>query len=116
MTVTRGSVGVDPMAGGRRSAADGPGAGMGRAGKVLVVEDEADVAEMIRYNLGKEGYDVRLAANGTEALRQVKEARPDVILPDIMVPDLHGGGVFPRAKPDRGTPGIPVHIGAGRTV
>src|SRR5260370_11407999 len=110
MNMTRGSVGVDPMAGSRRSAADRPGAGMGRAGKVLVVEDEADVAEMIRYNLGKEGYDVRLAANGTEALRQVKEARPDVILLDIMGPHLNGWEICRRLKQDRDTQSIPVII------
>ena len=105
MNMTRGSVGVDPMAASRRSATDRPGAGMGRAGKVLVVEDEADVAEMIRYNLGKEGYDVRLAANGTDALRQVKEARPDVILLDIMVPHLNGWEICRRLKQDRETAG-----------
>src|SRR6266851_4352690 len=114
MNMTRGSVGVDPMAGSRRSAADRPGAGMGRAGKVLVVEDEADVAEMIRYNLGKEGYDVRLAANGTEALRQVKEARPDVILLDIMVPHLNGWEICRRLKQDRDTQAIPVIMVTGR--
>src|SRR6266446_5536012 len=114
MNMTRGSVGVDPMAASRRSAADRPGAGMGRAGKVLVVEDEADVAEMIRYNLGKEGYDVRLAANGTEALRQVKEARPDVILLDIMVPHLNGWEICRRLKQDRDTQAIPVIMVTGR--
>src|SRR6266446_6730943 len=107
MNMTRGSVGVDPMAASRRSAADRPGAGMGGAGKVLVVEDEADVAEMIRYNLGKEGYDVRLAANGTEALRQVREARPDVILLDIMVQHLNGWEICRRLKQDRDTQAIP---------
>ena len=112
--MTRGSVGVDPMAASRRSAADRPGAGMGRAGKVLVVEDEADVAEMIRYNLGKEGYDVRLAANGTDALRQVKEARPDVILLDIMVPHLNGWEICRRLKQDRDTQAIPVIMVTGR--
>ena len=114
MNMTRGSVGVDPMAASRRSAADRPGAGMGRAGKVLVVEDEADVAEMIRYNLGKEGYDVRLAANGTDALRQVKEARPDVILLDIMVPHLNGWEICRRLKQDRDTQAIPVIMVTGR--
>src|SRR5438477_13096128 len=92
MNMTRGSVGVDPMAASRRSAADRPGTGMGRAGKVLVVEDEADGAEMIRYNLGKEGYDVRIAANGTEALRQAEEARRDGILLELMVRPQRVGG------------------------
>jgi two-component system alkaline phosphatase synthesis response regulator PhoP len=81
---------------------------------VLVVEDEADVAEMIRYNLGKEGYDVRLASNGTDALRQIKEAKPDVILLDIMVPHLNGWEICRRLKQDRETVAIPVIMVTGR--
>ncbi|MGH7368815.1 MAG: response regulator, partial [Candidatus Rokuibacteriota bacterium] len=88
--MTRTHAGVDAMAGSRRGLSEKP-TGVDRDGlRVLVVEDEPDAAEMIRYNLGKEGYEVRLAGNGTEALRQVKEARPDVILLDIMVPHLNG--------------------------
>ena len=81
---------------------------------MLVVEDEADVAEMIRYNLSKEGYDVRLAANGTDALRQVKESKPDVILLDIMVPQLNGWEICRRLKQDRETAAIPVIMVSGR--
>jgi len=61
--------------------------------RVLVVEDEQDVAELIRYNLAKEGYDVVLVANGTEALRRAREVKPQVILLDIMVPQLPMPGV-----------------------
>src|SRR5512147_1646693 len=112
--MTRASVGGDSMVGSRRGAADGPGARTSRATKVLVVEDEADVAEMIRYNLGKEGYDVRLSANGTDALRQAKDARPDVILLDIMVPQLNGWEICRRLKQDRDTQAIPVIMVTGR--
>jgi two-component system alkaline phosphatase synthesis response regulator PhoP len=85
-----------------------------RSGRVLVVEDEADVAEMIRHNLGKEGYEVRLAGNGTEALRQVRDARPDVVLLDIMVPHLNGWEICRRLKQDRSTAPIPVIMVTGR--
>ena len=81
---------------------------------MLVVEDEADVAEMIRYNLGKEGYDVRVAGNGTDALRQVKDVKPDVILLDIMVPQLNGWEICRRLKQDRETVSIPVIMVTGR--
>src|SRR6266852_4259601 len=54
--------------------------------RVLVVEDEQDVADLIRYNLAKEGYDVRLVGNGADALKLARESRPEVILLDIMVP------------------------------
>jgi two-component system alkaline phosphatase synthesis response regulator PhoP len=111
--MTRTSVGVEPMASGsRRGAPEKPSAT--RGARVLVVEDEADVAEMIRYNLGKEGYDVRLASNGTDALRQVKEAKPDVILLDIMVPHLNGWEICRRLKQDRETVAIPVIMVTGR--
>ena len=99
--------------GNRRERAERPGA-IGRAPRVLVVEDEADVAEMIRYNLGKEGYEVRLAGNGTEALRQVKDARPDVVLLDIMVPHLNGWEICRRLKQDRDTAPIAVIMVTGR--
>ena len=81
---------------------------------MLVVEDEADVAEMIRYNLGKEGYDVRLAGNGTDALRLAKESKPDLVLLDIMVPQLNGWEICRRLKQDRETAAIPVIMVTGR--
>jgi two-component system, OmpR family, alkaline phosphatase synthesis response regulator PhoP len=112
-SVTRVNLGVDPMSGSRRIP-ERPGTSGNRGAKVLVVEDEQDVAEMIRYNLGKEGYDVRLASNGTDALRQVKDARPDVILLDIMVPHLNGWEICRRLKQDRETQAIPVIMVTGR--
>jgi len=112
--MTRVNLGVDSMAGSRRGVADRSGPGTSRATKVLVVEDEADVAEMIRYNLGKEGYDVRLSGNGPDALRQAKDARPDVILLDIMVPQLNGWEICRRLKQDRETQAIPVIMVTGR--
>jgi two-component system alkaline phosphatase synthesis response regulator PhoP len=113
-SAARASAGIDSMAGSRRGVPERPATGGNRAGKVLVVEDEADVAEMIRYNLGKEGYDVRLAATGTDALRQVKDSRPDVILLDIMVPHLNGWEICRRLKQDRETQAIPVIMVTGR--
>ena len=95
-------------------AVDRTGSGGGRVGTVLVVEDEADVAEMLRYNLAKEGYEVRLAATGTDALRQAREMRPDVILLDIMVPQLNGWEICRRLKQDRDTHAIPVVMVTGR--
>jgi two-component system alkaline phosphatase synthesis response regulator PhoP len=113
-SATRASVEVEAMAASRRGVPERPGVSPHRAGKVLVVEDEADVAEMIRYNLGKEGYDVRIAGTGTDALRQVKDARPDVILLDIMVPQLNGWEICRRLKQDRDTQAIPVIMVTGR--
>jgi DNA-binding response OmpR family regulator len=58
-----------------------------RLGRVLVVEDEPDVAELIRFNLFKEGYEVVVVGNGADAVRRARDSKPDVILLDIMVPD-----------------------------
>ena len=79
------AAGVDHMKASRRRTTEPSGAAPAqRLGRVLVVEDEQDVAELIRYNLAKEGYDVRVSGNGADALRQAREARPELILLDIM--------------------------------
>jgi two-component system alkaline phosphatase synthesis response regulator PhoP len=85
-----------------------------RLGRVLVVEDEPDVAELLRYNLQKEGWEVVTVANGAEVLRRVREARPDVILLDIMVPQLNGWEVCRRLKQDAETRTIPIIMVTGR--
>ena len=103
----------DLMTTSRRGTAEKPATGS-RTARVLVVEDEADVAEMIRYNLGKEGYEVRVATTGTDALRQAKETRFDVILLDIMVPQLNGWEICRRLKLDRETQAVPVIMVTGR--
>jgi DNA-binding response OmpR family regulator len=81
---------------------------------VLLVEDEQDVAELIRYNLTKEGYDVVLSSNGNDALRLAREHRPDVLLLDIMVPQLNGWEVCRRLKKDPDLAPIPVIMVSGR--
>ena len=94
-----------------------PGAsqpGRQRLGRVLLVEDEQDVAELIRYNLTKEGYDVILSGNGSEALRLTREHRPDVLRLDIMVPRLNGWEVCRRIKKDPELAAIPVIMVSGR--
>ena len=74
--------------------------------RVLVVEDERDVADLIRYNLTKEGYDVVVAPTGSDALKQVREVHPDLVLLDIMVPQLNGWEVCRRLKQDVDTKNI----------
>ena len=85
-----------------------------RLGRVLLVEDERDVAELIRYNLVSEGYEVLLATNGTDALRMARESHPDVVLLDIMVPQLNGWEVCLRLKQDPALAGIAVVMVTGR--
>jgi two-component system alkaline phosphatase synthesis response regulator PhoP len=58
--------------------------------KILVVDDDADIAELLQYNLTKEGYEVIHAENGKEAISQATEFRPDIILMDVMMPVMDG--------------------------
>ena len=57
---------------------------------VLVVDDEKDIVQMIRYNLEREGFKVESASDGNEALRKAVEVKPDLILLDIMLPGMNG--------------------------
>lgn len=56
----------------------------------MIVDDEADIIELLEYNLKKEGYEVYSAANGVKALEVAKEVIPDLILLDIMMPKMDG--------------------------
>ena len=58
--------------------------------KILIVDDEPDILELIEYNLKKEGYQVFLAHNGQEAVAEAKKALPDLIVLDIMMPKMDG--------------------------
>jgi two-component system, OmpR family, alkaline phosphatase synthesis response regulator PhoP len=58
--------------------------------KILIVEDEPDILELLNYTLQKEGFDVTTAKNGKEAIEQYKIAQPDFILMDIMMPEMDG--------------------------
>ncbi len=60
------------------------------AQKVLLVDDEADIIELLKYNLEKEGYQVSTALNGRDALKAARAVRPDLIVLDIMMPGMDG--------------------------
>jgi len=82
--------------------------------RVLVIEDERDVAELMRYHLAREGYDVHLSASGLEGVKHAGQSRPDIVLLDIMVPELNGWEVCRRLKQDPDLRGIPVIMVTGR--
>ena len=68
--------------------------------RVLVIEDDADLREILHYNLGAAGHQVRTAATGREGLRLAREQSPDVVLLDLMLPDVNGTIVCKQLKSD----------------
>ncbi|SOD12750.1 response regulator transcription factor [Pedobacter xixiisoli] len=58
--------------------------------KILIVDDEPDILELIEYNLKKEGYQVYLASNGQDGINVAKKVQPDLIILDIMMPKMDG--------------------------
>jgi len=58
--------------------------------KILIVEDDPNLLEALRYNVRKEGYDVATAVNGTQALDIARHDKPDIILLDVMLPEMSG--------------------------
>ena len=58
--------------------------------KILIVDDDPDIIEILTYNLSNEGYNVKSAVNGVEALKKAKKYIPDIILLDVMMPEMDG--------------------------
>ncbi len=75
---------------------------------VLVVEDQADIAEMLQFQLQKAGYHVTLASDGRSALQKIEKSPPDLILLDLMIPEVSGTEVATRVRSNVKTAGIPI--------
>ncbi len=75
---------------------------------ILIVDDEEDVLELVRYNLDREGYRIETAACGEEALRKARAKLPNLIILDLMLPGIDGLQVCRELKADVKTGNIPV--------
>ncbi len=75
---------------------------------VLVVDDEKDIVQLIRYNLEREGFKVESATDGIEALKKAAEVKPDLILLDIMLPGKDGYEVMKSLNQSEKTSNVPV--------
>ncbi len=75
---------------------------------IYVVEDDEDINELLAYNLQKEGYQVKQFLNSMEALKELKKNPPDLILLDIMLPDIDGLEFCKTVKSDREVADIPI--------
>lgn len=75
---------------------------------VLVVEDERDVVDLLRYNLNKAGFAVLIATDGLKGLEMARQNRPDVIILDLMLPGMNGHAVCKALKGDPDTESLPI--------
>ena len=76
--------------------------------KILVVDDETDLLDLIEYNLKKEGFDVLKAENGEEGIQIAKEHKPDLVLMDIMMPKMDGMEAVEKMRADDDLKAIPI--------
>jgi two-component system phosphate regulon response regulator PhoB len=82
---------------------------------ILIVEDEAPLVTMLRYNLEKQGFRVEEAADGQEAITKIAEARPDLVLLDWMLPAMSGIEVCRQIRRRPGTRDLPIIMVTART-
>lgn len=78
----------------------------GRGERLLIVEDEPDIADLLRAGLRFLGFDVRVAHTGAEALRAVEAFRPHLLLMDVMLPDINGFELCRQIRHDRDNIGV----------
>ena len=78
------------------------------ASRVLIVEDERDIRDLVLFHLEREGFQVSSASSGEEALRQVRHASPDLVLLDLMLPAMGGLEVCRKLRQDPATVGLPI--------
>ncbi len=81
---------------------------------ILIVDDDDDVAEMLREQLEREGYFCHCVSSGERALTSVRQHRPDLILLDRMLPGMHGDEVVRRLKADPRSQAIPIIMLTGK--
>lgn len=77
---------------------------------ILIVEDEGDVVDLLRYNFAKAGFSVVIAGDGAKAIEMARKSRPDVILLDLMLPAIDGYSVCKTLRNDSETKAVPILI------
>jgi len=77
---------------------------------ILCVEDEPEMIDLMRLILGRRGFEVKGANGGVEGLKMVRNEMPDLVLLDLMMPDMDGWEVYQQMKADEKTKNIPVIV------
>ncbi len=78
--------------------------------KIVYVEDELEMIDLVKLILSRKGYDVIGAAGGREGLDIIREIIPDLVLLDLMMPDIEGWDVYQQIRADEATKHIPVIV------
>ncbi len=82
--------------------------------RILCIEDEPEMIDLIRLILGRRGFEVAGAAGGRAGLQAVRETLPDLVLLDLMMPDMDGWEVYQQMKAEEATRDIPVIVVTAR--
>ena len=82
--------------------------------KIIVVEDEPDLVDVVTYNLKREGYLVLAAQRGDEGLNLIRSERPDLVLLDLMLPGMDGLSICRQMKSDESLKEIPIIIASAK--
>ncbi len=82
--------------------------------KILIVEDNSDLRRLYAIGLNQHGYEVKLAANGAEAVDRVANEKPDLILLDLIMPIMDGWEVIAKVNSEEREPPIPVIVITGQ--
>jgi two-component system response regulator VicR len=80
------------------------------AKRILCIEDEPEMIDLIRLILGRHGFEVNGATSGAEGLSIIRKELPDLVLLDLMMPDMDGWEVYQQMKADEKTKHIPVIV------
>lgn len=83
---------------------------MEQAKKIVYVEDETEMIDLVKLILSRKGYEVIGATGGREGLETIRELIPDLILLDLMMPDIEGWDVYQQIRADEATRHIPVIV------
>ncbi len=84
--------------------------------RIVYIEDEAEMIDLVRIILGRKGFEVIGAMDGQEGLNKINEQKPDLVLLDLMMPGMDGWDVYHQIKANRETQHVPVIIVTARAL
>jgi DNA-binding response OmpR family regulator len=82
--------------------------GVNNGRKILVIDDEPGIIEIVEANLEGDGFDVISASNGQEGLEKIKNHKPELVVLDVMMPEMDGWEVLRKVEQDPDTAGLPI--------